>query len=262
MLRPAAAPILSAQERHDMSGEEYEFYIDVYTPASIPMARLAQYMSELASLFGHTHDVHFLRLKKGSLGVVARVAHEAVPKVRARLSNARDAGAPADVRKPYKKIDDMLRADNAVGKLLRGKSNVLAFPGRKAAQSERVGPFTEHSTIDGRIVRIGGLDETAHAQIEDSEGKVWSAECTRELAVQLAHHLYKQPVRLAGNARWVRNEAGEWEQLSFRAKEFTTLSEDDLSTAISKLRRIEADWKQETDPAALLRRLRGNDKAH
>lgn len=240
-----------------MNGEEYEFYIDAYTPSSIPMARLAHYLSELAALFGHSHSVHFTRLRKGSLRVVARVANEAVPKVRARLQNARDPSAPSEVRKPYKKIDDMLRADNAVGKLRRGTSNVVVFPGRKAATSLRMGPFTEQSVIDGKIVRIGGTDETAHALIEDSDGKVWSVECTRELAVELAQHLYKDPIRIVGNARWVRNEVGEWEQLSFKAREFLALKDDDLATAVGRLRNIEADWKSEDDPAALLRNVRG-----
>lgn len=246
-----------------MTSEEYEFYIDAYTPSSIPMARLAQYLTELASFFGHPHSVHFARLKKGSLGVVARVAHEAVPKVRVRLQNARDPNAPQDVRKPYKKIDEMLRNDNAVGKLLRGTSNVVVFPGRKGATNQRMGPFTEPSMLDGKIVRVGGTDETAHVLVEDSDGKIWSAECTRELAVELAQFLYKHPVRVIGSARWVRTEIGEWEQLNFRAKEFIKLIDADLSAAVGKLRDIQADWKKESDPADLLRRVRGgNGEAH
>ncbi|HKU12960.1 MAG TPA: hypothetical protein VJQ52_01120 [Steroidobacteraceae bacterium] len=246
-----------------MNGEEYEFYIDAYTPSTIPMARLAQYMAELAALFGYAESVHFTKLRKGSLGVVARVAHEAVPKVRVRIQNARDPDAPSEVRRPYKKIDDMLRSDNAVGKLRRGTSNVVVFPGRKAATNPQMGPFTEQSTLDGRIVRIGGTDTTAHALIEDGEGKVLSAECSRELAIELAQYLYRQPVRLVGNARWVRTEVGEWELLTFRAKGFTPLTPNDLATAIGKLREVDADWRREADPTALLRRLRGDsDEVH
>jgi hypothetical protein len=242
-----------------MTGEEYELHIDAFTPSTIPMARLAQYMSELAALLGNTENVHFTKVKKGSVGVVARVSHEAIPKVRIRLHNARDPNAPPDIRKSYRKIDDMLRADNAVGKLRRGTSNVVFFPGRKAAASQRMGPFTEPATIDGKIVRIGGTDETAHALIEDSDGNVVSAECTREMAVELAPFLYRQPVRLVGNARWVRTENGEWEQLSFKAKEFSSLTASDLASAIGRLREMDSDWKHEADPLALLRKLRGDD---
>lgn len=246
-----------------MSGEEYEFNIDAYTPSSIPMARLAEYLTALAALFGNTDSVHFTKLKKGSLIAVARVTHEAIPKVRVRLQNARDPNAPNDVSRTYKKINEMLRADNAVGKLVRGTSNVLPFPGRKTATNLRMGPFTEPATIDGKIVRVGGTDATAHVLIEDSDCKVLSAECTRELAVELAQYLYKHPVRLIGNARWVRTEVGEWEQLNFKAKEFVKLNADDLATAVRRLRSIEADWKDEIDPAAFLRKLRGeNGEAH
>ena len=119
-----------------------------------------------------------------------------------------------------------------------------------------MGPFTEPFSIDGRIVRIGGQDTTAHALIEDSDGVVHSAECTREVAVRLAPHLYKDPIRVTGNARWVRTEVGEWEQVSFRAKDFTQLTQDSLPTAIGKLRDLNANWERETDPIALLRHLR------
>ena len=56
-----------------MTGEEYEFHIDAFTPATIPMARLALYLTELAALFGHTESVHFEKVKKGSVRLVARV---------------------------------------------------------------------------------------------------------------------------------------------------------------------------------------------
>ncbi len=207
-----------------MSGEEYEFEIDAFTPSTIPMARLAEYLTALAALFGHQDSVHFAKLKKGSLIAVAHVNYEAVPKIRARLQSAKDPSAPSDISKPYKKINELLRADNAVGKIVRGTSNVVIFPGRKTATNLRMGPFTEPVTIDGKVVRIGGTDITAHALIEDSNGKIWSAECTRELAVELAQFLYRYPIRITGNARWVRTEDGEWEILSFKAKEYTKLN--------------------------------------
>jgi len=246
-----------------MIGEEYEFQIDAFTPATIPMARLAQYLAELASLLGQPERVHFEKLKKGSVRLVARVEHEAIPKVRTRLQNAGDPEAPEDVRRPYKKIDEMLRSDNAVGKLRRGTSNVIRFPGREANRSPRMGPFTEPAEIDGKIVRIGGTDETAHALIEPADGGVISAECSRELAVQLAPYLYGNPVRVIGNARWERTDAGEWKLLSFRAKEFRQLRADDLATSIARLRKIEMPWDTSGDPNELLQRLReGGGEAH
>lgn len=246
-----------------MIGEEYEFQIDAFTPATIPMARLALYLAELAALLGQPERVHFEKLKKGSVRLVARVEHEAISKVRMRLQNAGDPEAPEDVRRPYKKIDEMLRSDNAVGRLRRGKSNVIRFPGREAKRNPRMGPFTEPAEIDGKIVRIGGTDETAHALIEPADGGVISAECSRELAVQLAPYLYGNPVRVIGNARWERTDAGEWKLLSFRAKEFRQLRADDLAASIARLRKIEMPWDTGGDPNELLQRLReGGGEAH
>ena len=160
-------------------------------------------------------------------------------------------------------MDDMLREDNAVGKLKRGATNVIKFPGREAAKSIRMGPFTEPASFDGQIVRVGGIDQTAHAIIETVDEKNISAECTRELAVQLAKYLYGAPVRVSGNARWERTELGEWDLKSFRAKEFAPLNADDFATVVNRLRNIDADWKRERDPVGLVQRIRDdNGESH
>jgi hypothetical protein len=244
-----------------MTTEEYELHIDAFSPSTIPMSRLADYLRELANLLGHSKSVHFKGVKKGSVRLVATVEREAVPKVRVRVQNARDPHATDEVRKTFERIDEMMRSDNAKGALLRGSTNVIKFPGREAAKNERIGPFTEPASFDGVIVRVGGTDKTAHALIQtaDPDAGVVSAECTRELACQLAPHLYGAPVRVSGNARWERNELGKWELLAFRAKEFVELKDDDLSAVIQRLRTIDADWRDDANPLALVRKIRGGE---
>jgi hypothetical protein len=119
-----------------MSSEDDEFRISAFTPSSIPMARLAQYqyMAELASLLGNSENVHFASLKKGSVRVVARVANEAAPKVSLTVNSARDPSGPPEVRRHFKRIDDMLRYDNAVGNLKRGRTNIISFPGQESGR--------------------------------------------------------------------------------------------------------------------------------
>jgi hypothetical protein len=58
-------------------GEVYQFYIDAFTPETIPMARLADYMASFAELLGHCEYVHLEKLKPGSLAVTARA--EGIP---------------------------------------------------------------------------------------------------------------------------------------------------------------------------------------
>src|SRR4029077_2307562 len=94
------------------------FYIDAYSPATIPMAKLAEYMADFAALLGKEHAVHFERLKEGSTAIVSRVDYEDVPKVTTRLTEIRNGNAPKDVARLVAEIDKRLANDNATGRVL------------------------------------------------------------------------------------------------------------------------------------------------
>src|SRR5215468_3831317 len=102
-----------------MKPVELTFRISAWTPDTLPMKRLAEYMAELTRLFGEADHVHFSRLRKGSVGLAVKVQYEAVPKVRERIkaANLLPADAPEDVVAPFRKLNKMLAEDNAVGKI-------------------------------------------------------------------------------------------------------------------------------------------------
>jgi hypothetical protein len=58
---------------------EDRFTIDAYTPDTIPMRRLAEYMQDLADLFGEREHVHFARIEAGSTVLVQRIDAEWAP---------------------------------------------------------------------------------------------------------------------------------------------------------------------------------------
>ena len=61
---------------------EYQFRIaDSYTPATIPMERLADYVAAFARLLGEVAAVHFDRIEHGSVCLTAKVDEPAQPKV-------------------------------------------------------------------------------------------------------------------------------------------------------------------------------------
>jgi hypothetical protein len=96
------------------------------------MARLAEYMAELALLLGEQTSVHFKRLARGSTVLVHSVDYEAVPKVKHRTTAVRRGDASQDAQRAFKTLNRLLREDNAVGSLReKGASAVvLKFPGR------------------------------------------------------------------------------------------------------------------------------------
>lgn len=243
-----------------MGDDIYTFRIDAYTPDTIPMARLAEYMAVLAAMFGEKDSVHFKGIEPGSTKLLTRVEREAAPKVRDNINNARSGDGKPDAVKAYKQTNEMLRKDNAAASLERSGTNILDFPGRKMPRPPKLGPFNQGVEKDGVLVRIGGKDKSAHAMIEDGDGNTWSFEVTRELAIDLAHHLFGKPIRLLGTGRFFRDEEGEWQHSALRATDFHPLNADSLLDVVGRIRRLPEDtWRLGVDPIAMLRSLRNDD---
>jgi hypothetical protein len=95
---------------------EFRFMIDAFTPRTIPLLRLAEYMQDFAVLLGNEKSVHpGDRLEEGSTTVVARVEWEAEPKVRERLRSVRNKDGNDRVMEAAARLDDRLAEDNAKG---------------------------------------------------------------------------------------------------------------------------------------------------
>lgn len=110
----------------------YRFRIaDSYTPETLPMERLAEYMAALAKLLGEPTGVHFDDVRSGSAVLVAKVDVPAQPKVRERVHKLRTGDATQDVVKAFHDLDELLRRDNATGELTSDDGGVIVpFPGR------------------------------------------------------------------------------------------------------------------------------------
>lgn len=246
---------------------EYRFKIDVFTPETLPMKRLAAYMAPLADLLGEEASVHFARLEPGSAVVVAKADPPAFPKIRGRVEAVGRGDAPRDAQQAYRRIDQMLAEDNAVGELTppKGAGTVIPFPGRTRPQPVRYGPIIQPGALEGVLVRIGGVDETVPVVIQpEVEAKSFRCNATRKLAKQLAAHLFAW-VRVHGEGRWQRTEDGDWELLRFNISEFEVLDESSLAEIASQLRSVEGNgWKEVTDPIEELWRIRrgGDDEVH
>src|SRR4051794_31912399 len=114
--------------------QRFIFYIDAYSPETIPMAKLAEYMADFAALLGRDNAVHFGGLASGSTKLAAVVEYEDVPKVATRLGDLRRGNAAKDAVKVFDAIDTRLANDNATGRIYiesqEGLAELLAFPGR------------------------------------------------------------------------------------------------------------------------------------
>ena len=221
------------------------------------MARLAEYAACLAKLMGSEPQVHLLKIRKGSAVPEIAIDLTAEPKVRERLSLVNAPDAPDDIKSNWSKVNMLLREDNASA-VLRVKHGaiILEFPGRKTPLSDEV-VVHEQGELDGVVIRVGGKDSTVPVWLQGEGGEKLECNATREIAKQLARHLFEEPVRVAGNAKWRRTKERVWELIWFDIKSFELLDQTPLNELVTKLRAIDTEWSAMEDPQAELRRLRG-----
>ena len=243
-----------------MDGYEYKFIIDVFKLNTIPMARLAEYMADLARLLGSEAQVHFDRLEEGSLVLVQTIEPSAYPTVQGRI-RALEAGMPdEDLRKAYEALDLKLQKDKAKAKLLPPKSaQIIEFQGRDRPQPMTYGPFSEEGTLQGQLINIGGKDASKHLSIQDGPVTYSGLKTTEDMARELRHHTFDY-VRVNGTGRWLRLEDGTWKLQGFNVRSFEILSDEPLANVVAKLRKVPGNqWTDRVDPIGELLNLRGDD---
>jgi hypothetical protein len=242
-----------------MDDSIFKLRITAYSPDTIPMNRLAEYMLQIAALMGGEYRVHFKGLKKGSTVLCVKVEQEDVPKVNERLARANRPDAPADVVRPFKALNDLLRADNARATLKHGTAQIIKFPGCDTPLIRRIGPVKEAGQLEGVVISVGGKDNTKHIRMighDDEEYKLTTR--SLELAKDLGNNLFS-PVRVTGLGTWYRNENGQWDLDGFIVQSCEPLEDTSLIEAVAGLRDISGDeWKSLPDPLKTWRELRRN----
>jgi hypothetical protein len=245
------------------------FYIDAYSPETIPMAKLAEYMADFATLLGKENAVHFAGLEKGSTRIAARVEFEDLPKVTARLHEIRRGTPPKDAAKIFDQIDTRLANDNAIGRILvEGEAGavpaeLLAFPGRTRPHAQSYGPFTQEGHLDGVLISVGGKDDTISLRLQNGDTTYTNCDTTRPTARELGKHLF-EPIRVHGTGRWMREQDGKWTLMRFRVHRFEVLESANLRDTVTALRAVRgSEWSGMDDPLSELEGLRRDrDELH
>jgi len=230
-----------------MSEVELRFRIGAYTPKTIPMGRLGQYMAELGAMLGEPSEVHFTKLESGSTIIVHKVKDEALPKVVERVEKVRRGEAEVVYLNAFRALNRQLKEDNGSATLrVKGtRSPLLVFPGRDTPVPTLNEPVVQSGSIDGQLISIGGKDETVPVRIQDND-VVYKGTTTRAIARQLAQHLYGGPLRVIGEGKWWRSDEGVWTLEMFRILSFDILDERPMSELVEELRRIPNDYTDES----------------
>ncbi len=240
-----------------MARKELRFQIEGTTPHVIPMARLAEYLKELSVLLGNKQHVHFLRVETGSLPCIVEVDQEEEDSIISRVKKATLNKGPREAVKANSTVRTMLKKDefSAEFKTERGET-FASYPLIKQRKEETFGPFWQDGSLDGIIVRLGGIDETLPVHLV-YEGRTHICNANREIVRQLGPHIWGDPIRVHGEGKWYRNAQGTWELQFFDIHRFETLQATTLSEAVAALQAIPDNGPLALkDPLAEMHKLR------
>jgi hypothetical protein len=218
-----------------MKPEQIFLSVDAFTPETLTMSRLAEYLKPFAAMLGSEASVHFDRVANGSASLKAFIEPPAAPKVRERAQSVASGTAPKSAMKAYCEIDKLLAQDNAIGRVEINGHNVIEFPGRRRAAQEIIGPVRRSTSIEGKVSSIAGKDETINIHLRDGDEDLRCV-VSISLARRLGSYLLGGRVRLFGHGLWNRVD-GEWQMKTFTADDFVGLNESALPGTLEVITR-------------------------
>jgi hypothetical protein len=223
------------------TGQELRFYMEPYTPETLPLGRLADYLAELAKVLGDDRAVHLIELQEGTTVLVNKVDAEALPKIYERAAAVKRGDAPRTAMDGYRNLNRMLQEDNGSGTLLEPTgAEILDFPGRREERPV-FSWLEERGEVDGEVARVGGTSDPVPLLLQTADGTVSGCYARRIIAKQLGQLLF-EPVRLFGIGYWTRTRAGAWKLSRFNVENFEKLDAEPLSAEILRLRALDLNW--------------------
>lgn len=233
---------------------EFSFEIQAFTPETMPFDRLMDYLRDVAVLFGEPSEFHLVDIREGSTKPVFAMRPDVAVRVRERVAEVRSGGGPKPSRSAYERIDRRVREDGGTA-LIRAPegATILSFVGADSSAGLMHG-VRQPTTIEGMLVRIGGVREFSTLLIQGEDGKlIAGCSATHAVAKQLAHLLYEQ-VRLSGVGTWARSAEGEWMLDRMQVQTYEKLDERAHMDVIRELQALSVAWPD--DAAKQLAALR------
>lgn len=235
----------------------YALRIKGFTPQSLPLGRLGEYVCALADLIGDDVGVSFERVTKGSAQLKVWIDDNDAPVVVNRVRLAPSADEGSSLRRGYDKIQSLLAADKTSAEFKPPKGAViLKFPGGPK-NALRVAIVKEYGEISGRIIKLGGRDETIPVALRTPDGEVINGTANIEMALRLKPYLLEPiDVILTGMGRWKRKDSGEWEAIEFKINDFSVMDFDGLENELERTRAAGSGWDDVQDVEQELSRIR------
>jgi len=231
--------------------EDISFVIPGYTPETMPLNRLIEYLQQMAVVLGDPENLHLIDIRRSSTAPVLRTPIATALVARERAQRVQRGEGTRRQTDAYNKIRYMLRRDAAAAvqpqrpALLTTPNRVLLEIPVAPDSTGAIEGLRQFTTIDGQLMRIGGAGEVAALQVQSLEGQVLSGfTAKRALAKEMAMLLY-EPIRLSGVGQWCRNENGKWLLDRMLVQSYERLEDEDIVLTLERLRSLNVEWPED-----------------
>lgn len=225
--------------------EELSFVIPGYTPETMPLNRLIEYLQQMSVVLGDPENLHLIAVNEGSCAPMFHIPKAAALEAHDRAAKVSRGDGTKKQVDAYNRVSRMLRRDlmgaSRPAILRSSKKVILEIP----VAPDDLGVLTgvrQASTVDGQLIRVGGAGDDATLQVQDLDGRIMSGfTAKRTLAKELAHLMW-EPVRLSGVGQWGRSEDGVWSIERMQVQSYERLEDEGLGLTLEKLRRLNVAW--------------------
>jgi len=212
----------------------------------IPFKAALEYLKDFEILLdSRSYDISMKEVKSSSIAVRAEFPEANREAVINDIREAAVSGASGQKANAYRRIHTRCTNQGAKNaKIISNKEVIVKFPKKLEERKIRVVQIT---SVQGKVVRLGGEDQTAHIILKHPTGS-WKVECTIEFGKRLRKHLWES-VRIAGKGTWIREPSGDWELEKLRAESFEPLNDMAFDEALDKITNLPGFEKSRFDDA-------------
>jgi len=230
--------------------EELSFVIPGYTPDTMPLNRLIQYLQQMSVVLGDPENLHLIEIRPGSVAPTFHVPKAVALEARERAGKVQRGDGTKRQVDAYNSIRRMLRRDSRdAGRpaLLRSPQKVVLEIPVAPDELGVLSGIRQASTIDGQLISVGGANEDASLRVQDLGGRIMSGfTAKRALAKELARLMW-EPVRLSGIGQWCRTEDGIWQLERMQVQSYERLDDEGLGVTLERLRSLDVPWPDDAD---------------
>lgn len=228
--------------------EELSFVIPGYSPETMPLDRLIEYLQQMSVVLGDPQNLHLIEIRSSSVAPVLHAPKATALEAKDRARRVQRGEGTRRQIDAYNRIRRMVRKDavgaNYAGRpaLLRASDHVILEIPAAPEDSGVIEGIRQHTTIDGELIKVGGAGDNAALQLQSLDGRVLSGlTASRSLTKELAPLIYEW-VRLAGIGQWCRTGDGEWQLDRMLVQSYEPLDEEEATVTLERMRDLKIKW--------------------